>query len=89
VVGYAPDRYVAWEPRPGRGHPDRDRPDAAAWHHRWSYRLRPDGPDATVVTEGYDCARVPADQAAAMDGGRIWVPAMTETLRRLEVAAQR
>jgi hypothetical protein len=86
VVGFEPGRYLAWEPRPGRGHPDRSE---NGWHHRWSYRLEPDGPDVTVVTEAYNCDRVPADEARHMDGGRIWIPAMTETLRRLAKAAQR
>jgi hypothetical protein len=86
VVGFEPGRYLAWEPRPGRGHPDLGVVDADGWHHRWWYRLTPDGPDTTVVTEGYDCSRVPAAEAANMDGGRIWLPSMSETLRRLERA---
>jgi hypothetical protein len=39
-----------------------------------------------LVTEHYDCSRVPAADRIAMQGGRIWLPAMAETLRRLELA---
>jgi hypothetical protein len=59
------------------------------WHHRWAYDLAPAGPAATVVTETYNCARVPPGVRAGMDGGRIWIAAMTETLRRLDAAATR
>ena len=60
VVEYELDRRIGWEPEPGRGHPD-----AAAgrggirWGQRWSYELVPDGADATIVTEIYDCSRAP------------------------------
>jgi hypothetical protein len=89
VVGFVPDRHLAWEPRPGRGHPDLAVPDGGGWHHRWAYDLAPAGPAATVVTETYNCARVPPGVRAGMDDGRIWIAAMTETLRRLDAAATR
>jgi hypothetical protein len=85
VVVFEPDRLVAWEPRPGRGHPAYG-VAGAAWGHRWGFALEPDGPDATVVRQTYDCSMVPADERAAMDGGREWLPAMDRTLARLAEA---
>jgi hypothetical protein len=46
-------------------------------------RLAPDGPDATVVTEIYDCSRAPEEERAAMDNGKVWIEAMAETLERI------
>lgn len=83
VVAFEADRLIAWEPESGRGHPEAGG-DEARWGHRWAYRLTPDGPDTTVVTEIYDCSQVPADGQAEMDGGRVWLEAMAETLERLD-----
>ena len=65
VIEYEPDRLIGWEPEAGRGHPDAapDSAEPARWGHRWSYQLTPDGPDATIVTEIYDCSRAPTPSA--------------------------
>jgi hypothetical protein len=86
VVEYEQDRRIGWEPEAGRGHPDAapDGSEPARWGHRWSYQLTPDGPDATVVTEIYDCSRAPEEERAEMDNGNIWAEAMAETLERLD-----
>jgi len=34
-------------------------PNRPRSHHQWIYELTPDGPDATIVTETYDCTRAP------------------------------
>lgn len=85
VVEFEPDRLIGWEPAAGLGHPDAA-PDGSGerWGQRWSYELTPDGPDATIVTEIYDCSGVPANARAGMDGGRVWIGGMTSTLERLE-----
>lgn len=87
VVEFEPDRRIGWEPKAGRGHPDTEpgSTEPARWGHRWSFELAPDGPDATVVTEIYDCSRAPAEARSGMDGGRIWIDGMTTTLERLAV----
>jgi uncharacterized protein YndB with AHSA1/START domain len=86
VVEYERDRRIGWEPQAGRGHPDAalDSPEPARWGHRWSYQLTPDGPDATIVTEIYDCSRAPEKERAGMDNGKIWVESMARTLERLD-----
>ena len=86
VVDYQPDRRIGWEPEAGRGHPNAE-PDAerpARWGQRWSFELTPDGPDATIVTEIFDCSQVPEDQRADIDNGTIWVEGMYQTLERLD-----
>lgn len=86
VVEYERDRRIGWEPEAGRGHPDAapDSPESARWGHRWSYQLTPDGPDATIVTEIYDCSRAPEKERTGMDNGKIWIESMTRTLERLD-----
>jgi hypothetical protein len=81
VVEYEQDRSIGWEPEAGRGHPGEgeDR-----WGHRWSYQLTPAGPDATVVTETYNCSRAPEDQRQGMQNGTVWIGSMTKTLERLD-----
>ena len=48
------------------------------------YELSPDGPDATIVTEVYDCSRAPEDERASMADGAVWLAAMAATLGRLD-----
>lgn len=88
VVEFEPGRRIGWEPEAGRGHPDAgpDGTEPARWGHRWSFELTPDGPDATIVTEIYDCSRVPAEARTGMDGGKVWIEGMTGTLGRLAAA---
>jgi uncharacterized protein YndB with AHSA1/START domain len=91
VVEYEPDRRIGWEPEAGRGHPNAAAGGSASarWGQRWSYQLTPDGPDATFVTEMYDCSRAPEKERAEMDNGKIWIEAMAETLRRLDALCAR
>jgi hypothetical protein len=86
VVEYEQDRRIGWEPEAGRGHPASatDSSEPARWGHRWSYQLTPDGPEATVVTEIYDCSHAPEEERAEMDNGNVWAEAMAETLERLD-----
>jgi hypothetical protein len=86
VVEYEPDRRIAWEPAPGRGHPraNEDDPTAERLGHRWSYELTPEGPEATIVTETYDCRRAPEEFQVGMNYGNEWLEAMTGTLEHLE-----
>lgn len=87
VVEFEPDRRIGWEPAAGRGHPDRGDGEEtdARWGHRWSFELTQDGPDATVVTEIYDCSRAPEHARVSMDDGKVWMADMAATLERLDV----
>ena len=88
VVEFEQDRRIGWEPWAGRGHPD-TAPGSTAearWGHVWSYELTPDGPDATIVTEIYDCSGTLEEERVDIDDGKIWVESMAETLERLDRA---
>jgi hypothetical protein len=90
VVEYEPDRRIGWEPEAGRGHPEAAEQSAGGrWGHRWSYELVPDGADATIVTEIYDCSRLPAEARLGINDGEIWAESMARTLERLDAACTR
>ena len=86
VVEYQPDNLIGWEPEAGRGHPNAEPRSRApcALGQRWSFELTPDGADATIVTEIFDCSQVPEDQRVDIDHGNIWIEAMHQTLERLD-----
>src|ERR1700722_18243926 len=57
VVEFEADRRIGWEPVAGAGHSE----VGSRVGHRWGFRLSPEGPDATLVTETYDCSGAPRD----------------------------
>jgi hypothetical protein len=91
VVEYEPDRLIGWEPEAGCGHPDAAPGSSVPtrWGHRWSYQLTPDGPDATIVTEVYDCSAAPEHERLGIDNGKIWAEDMAKTLERLDALCAR
>jgi len=92
VVEFQPDRRIVWEPAPGDvptagGDPSKVGIPAG---YRWGYRLTPDGDDATVVTEVFDCGPEENRQTLLREGGE-WIngantvlESMTASLERLE-----
>jgi hypothetical protein len=92
VVEFEPDRRIFWEPAPGDpptagGDPSKVGIPAG---YRWGYSLTPDGDDATVVTEVFDCGPEEMGQTLLRDGGE-WInginpvlESMTASLERLE-----
>jgi hypothetical protein len=83
VVEFELDRLIGWEPQSGNGHPHQGGSEER-WGHRWTYQLTPDGPDATIVTERYDCSRAPEEERIGMRDGAVWIESMTATLNRLD-----
>jgi hypothetical protein len=95
VVEFEPDRRIFWEPAPGD--PSRAEGDDPAKvgipaGYSWGYILTPDGEDATVVTEVFDCGRVSEEirQSLLHEGGA-WIngrnsvsESMAASLERLE-----
>lgn len=75
IVAFEPDRCIAWEPRNA---------ELARNGSRRRFDLTPDGATATVVTETYDCTDSPEEVRRAVDDGKAWLTAMTETLERLD-----
>jgi hypothetical protein len=91
VVEYEPGRRIGWEPEAGRGHPAvaPGSSEPTRWGHWWSYQLTPDGPDATVATEIYDCSRAPEAERADIDNGKIWIEDIARALERLDALCAR
>ena len=88
VVEYEEDRRLVWEPvLAATSRPDKVSEIGNSAHHRWGFELTPVGPDATVVTETFDCTRSPQWLKEATKGGETWVQAMTTSLQKLEALA--
>jgi hypothetical protein len=89
VVEFESDRRIFWEPAPGdleTAGGDASKVGVPAGY-RWGYTLDPDGENATVVTETFDCGRV--SDLLREDGG--WIngtssvlESMTASLKRLD-----
>ena len=85
VVEYVPNKRVVWEPVLSSASRDEDATDIGApAGHRWGYELESDGPDATIVTEIFDCTRAVEWLRVATDNGNRWLASMTATLQRLD-----
>ena len=92
VVEFEPNRRISWEPAPGDlatagGNPSKVGIPAG---YRWGYTLTPDGDNATVVTEVFDCGPEENRWILLHEGGE-WIngtnsvlESMTATLERLE-----
>ncbi len=81
VIDYQPKRRIAWEPVLTAASRPEDQADIGdRSHHRRIYELTPDGPDATIVTETYDCTRAPEWPRRAMKNGQHSMTATTVTL---------
>jgi len=89
VTEFEPDRLITWEPVMSAASREEDRPGIGhrGEPHMWCYELAPDTDGSTVVTEIYDCSRAPEWLRQATQGGERWVPAMAETLAKLEALA--
>ncbi len=95
VVEFEPDRRIFWEPAPGDpsrvedGDPSKVGQPAG---YRWGYVLTPDGEDATVVTEVFDCGTVREEvRQSLLSDGASWInvhnsmlESMSATLERIE-----
>ena len=90
VIDCQPNRRIAWEPALTAASRPQDQAGIGdRSHHRWIYELTPDGPDATIVTETYDCTRAPEWLRRAVKNGQRWITAMTITLERLDQQCSR
>jgi hypothetical protein len=86
VVEFEPDRRIFWEPAPGDLPPADGDPSAVGipTGHRWGFTLTPEGDDATIVTEVFDCGYAPEELRETVRQGVQWVAAMTASFERLE-----
>jgi predicted RNase H-like HicB family nuclease len=86
VVEFEVNRCIGWEPAPGDAAASEDGkyPIGVPAGHKWSFRLDPDGTDATIVTEIFDCSSAPEELREAIENGESWIESMTKTLARLD-----
>jgi predicted RNase H-like HicB family nuclease len=86
VVEFEVDRCIGWEPAPGDAAASEDGkyPIGVPAGHRWSFQLDPDGVDATIVTEVFDCSSASEELREAIENGESWIESMTTTLARLD-----
>src|ERR1700733_6699509 len=95
VVEFEPDRRIFWEPAPGdpsRVEGDDPSKVGIPAGYRWGYILTPDGDDATVVTEVFECGSLEEemrqsilhDDGSWINGNNSMRESMTASLERLE-----
>lgn len=87
IVEFEPDRHISWEPAPGDvgtagGDPSKVGVPAG---YRWGYVLTPEGDDATVVTEVFDCG--PTSGLLREDGS--WINGSTSVLESITASLER
>ena len=87
IVEYEAGRRLVWEPVRVAG-PDEEADAPESGRYRWGYELAPDGADATMVTESFDCTRSDGDLREAVKEGEGWRDAMTASLGKLELLAK-
>lgn len=88
VVEYQAAELLVWQPaRVEVSGPEQQEVLRSAWY-RWGFELVPDGPDATMVTETFDCSRSPEQLRDAVREGEGWRDAMTASLVKLELLAK-
>jgi hypothetical protein len=87
VVEFELNRCIGWEPAPGDAAASEDGkyPIGVPAGHRWGFRLDPDGKDATIVTEIFDCTAASEELREAIEDGASWIESMTTTLTRLDM----
>jgi hypothetical protein len=90
VVEFEPDRRIFWEPARGDlatagGDPSKVGIPAG---YRWGYNLTPDGDDATVVTEVFDCGP-DEDRQTLLREGWEWINGTNSVLESMTASLQR
>jgi len=93
VVEFEPGRRIFWEPAPGdpsRAEGDDPSKVGVPAGYRWGYILTPDGDDATVVTEVFDCGAVTEEirQSLLRDGGA-WINGSNSVLQSMALSLER
>lgn len=85
VVEYVPNERIVWQPvMSAATRPEDIAAIGDSARQRWGYQLEADGPNATIVTELFDCTESPEWLRTAVDGGNGWLPAMRASLEALD-----
>jgi hypothetical protein len=88
VVMFEPGRRIFWEPAPGDASRTEGNDPSKIGHaagYRWGYILKPDGHNATVVTEVFDYTPLP--QELFLDGGT-WINGSSSVLQSMAASLE-
>lgn len=86
VVEFEPGRRIVWEPVLGSCSREEDKAEIGRrLGHQWGYELQAVGPDATLVTEFFDCSKSPPFFQDILKGGSVWAEAIATSLERIEL----
>jgi len=90
VISFELGQRIGWEPTPGDAAAERAAglPAGAPQGYSWGFQLQPDG-DTTIVTETFDCTEAAHGIRKEVDDGRVWIPAMQQTLEQLAELVER
>ncbi|HEX4089882.1 MAG TPA: SRPBCC family protein [Trebonia sp.] len=87
IIEFEDGRRLVWEPvRVADPDDGDDAPEPG--RYRWGFDIAPDGPDAAMVTESFDCTRSGPELRDAVNEGEGWRDAMTASLVKLELLAR-
>jgi uncharacterized protein YndB with AHSA1/START domain len=85
IAEFEQDRRISWEPELVEASREEDRElIGVKGAMRWSYELVPDGENATVVTEIYDCSGASEERQQMLRGGEVWRNGMKRSLESLD-----
>ena len=92
VVEFEPERRIFWEPAPGD--PSRTEGNDPSKvgipaGYRWGYVLAPDGDDATVVTEVFDCGPLEEIRQSLRSDGGGWINGTSSVLESMTASLER
>ena len=92
VVEFEPDRRIFWEPAPGdssRAEGNDPSKVGIPAGYRWGYILTPDGDDATVVTEVFDCGLLEEIRQSLLSDGGAWINGANPVLESMTASLER
>jgi uncharacterized protein YndB with AHSA1/START domain len=88
VVEFQAGERIVWQPaRVEVTGPDHQEVLRSAFY-RWGFEFVADGPEATLVTETFDCSRSPDELREAVREGEGWRDAITSSLAKLAQLAK-
>jgi Polyketide cyclase / dehydrase and lipid transport len=88
VVEFQAGERIVWQPaRVEVIGPEQQEVLRSAFY-RWGFEFVADGPDATLVTETFDCTRSPDELREAVREGEGWRDAITSSLAKLDQLAK-
>jgi uncharacterized protein YndB with AHSA1/START domain len=86
VVEFQAGKRLVWQP--ARVEVSDQEEEVRSAFYRWGFEFVADGPNATIVTETFDCTRSPDELREAVREGEGWRDAITSSLAKLHQLAK-